>query len=538
MVLRLFVPPGEGQHELVPQRPEPLGANATLQYAVCSSTALAVAYTSFAARFRRRVTPRQPISRTVLFMRSSATLGLWAGVLGGALNWYYHSSFASVVLAQKVHGVRPWELYKKTEEYTVDDGMLAGAAMGLAAAVPTLILRRPAIPVWMRLLGPANIGACAGVLGAHGCLQYAGERQKAYERLGKRLQRRSLVFWSIFWDKELMARLNPLWQHYVRHQGIWYTQMLPDHVFEQAEESPQPSEKAGSAIVGSAAAAEQQVQEEPPFYTKPFDYAEDLRQIDFDTTLSEMERLEMEKAGLLAEAEYLLFVNAQKEHAYCHLGQVDGDERQCRLQEIHLIEIAYNRLRSAAHAIDMKLVKWHMSLRHKAIWDQTGTWKSDVRDWMPRSSTINFVEHRPSIAISEMERFASQIAAEVRRFEELSVDTRYTPIQRERWRKDLEDGRILLKAADRIAFELRQDFDGKRRSQGAGSREDVVKDDQRPSAFINESPQRSLTEEQSSSKTLGDLPEPHSRNTEQEDRGPEKNESQREVRRSMGSDKP
>ncbi|KAL5468124.1 hypothetical protein PMIN07_003100 [Paraphaeosphaeria minitans] len=50
MVLRLFIPP-EGQHHVVPKRPDPLGANATLQYAVVSSTAAAAGYATFAARY-------------------------------------------------------------------------------------------------------------------------------------------------------------------------------------------------------------------------------------------------------------------------------------------------------------------------------------------------------------------------------------------------------------------------------------------------------------------------------------------------------
>ncbi|KAF2644817.1 hypothetical protein P280DRAFT_514282 [Massarina eburnea CBS 473.64] len=53
MLLRLSVPPAEGQHHTVPKRPDPLGANATPPYAVLSSTALAAGYTTFATKDTR-----------------------------------------------------------------------------------------------------------------------------------------------------------------------------------------------------------------------------------------------------------------------------------------------------------------------------------------------------------------------------------------------------------------------------------------------------------------------------------------------------
>ncbi len=53
-----------------------------------------------------------------------------------------------------------------------------------------------------------------------------------------------------------------------------------------------------------------------------------------------------------------------------------------------------------------------------------------------------------------MEKFQTQIGAEVKRFEELATDQRYSKQRRERWKKDLEDGRVLLRAADNIVFQL------------------------------------------------------------------------------------
>jgi hypothetical protein len=56
--------------------------------------------------------------------------------------------------------------------------------------------------------------------------------------------------------------------------------------------------------------------------------------------------------------------------------------------------------------------------------------------------------------MQEIERFQTQIAAEVRRFEELVADQGYPREKRDRWRRDLEDGRTLLRAADMILWEF------------------------------------------------------------------------------------
>ncbi|KAF1842119.1 uncharacterized protein K460DRAFT_420069 [Cucurbitaria berberidis CBS 394.84] len=455
MVIRLFVPPGEGQHKLVPKRPDSIGANATLQYSVVSSTALAAAYTSFASTYGQRVTPSLSISKPALFIRSSARLGLWASVAGAAVNWYYHTAFTSVVVSQKNPKVKRWKLYKWTKRYTVEDGCLAGAALGLAASIPMLFTRRPAIPRWTRCLGMANIGACAGVLGAHGYLQYTGERQKAYKRLDRRLKRRSLEFWTIYSDKQLMAQFNPIIQQYVRQNGIWYTQQLPDSVYEQADDHGSRTSKSKKNRSGAVAPADtKEHPEEPPYYTQPFDYADHLKKIDAEAVVTKVEELEAEVSMLLEEAWYLLYINAQKQHEYCHLNEMDDDERQRRQEEIHLVGIAYKRLRNAAHIIDVGLDKWRMSLHHKAVWEASASGDDQVADWLPRSETIDFYSHSPVISIHEMEMVQTQIAADVKMFEELVANHGHPKEKRDRWKKDLEDARVLLRAGDRIVFEL------------------------------------------------------------------------------------
>lgn len=383
MVLRLFIPPGEGQHGLVPKRPEGIGANATPQTCLVSSTLLAAVYTSFASTFNQRVVgvaPQQAAqtSRPALFVRSSARLGLCVGLAGAAVNWYYYSAFANVVVADKVQEASRWRLYQRTKGYTVDDGALAGAAIGLSASIPMLLMRRPAIPRWTRCLGMANIGGCTGVVGSHAYLQYTGERQKAYRLLEARRKRRSLEFWAIFWDKELMAKLSPIMQQYVRHNGVWYTQLLPDNAFEQTEDDLDSVDTTATVQttqqVANVEIQQQPVEQtpDPPFYLEPVDYTADLAQINVETTLSRIQEMQVERQILLEEAHYLLSLNAHQRYEYCHLhATLDADDRLRRLQEIHLVDVAHTRLRNAADALDMKIIHWRMSLQHKAAWENS-----------------------------------------------------------------------------------------------------------------------------------------------------------------------
>lgn len=440
----------------MPRRPDPIGANATLQYAVLSSTTLAGAYTAVAANYRQRVNPQLPVSRTALFIRSSAKLGVCAGALGAAVNWYYYSGFASVVVSQQVPDTKPWKLYTWTKSRTVEDGCLAGAAFGLAASIPTLLMRRPAIPRWTRCFGMAQIGAYSGVLVAHGYLQYTGKRQEAYKHLDRQLKRRSLGFWNIYWDKNLMAQLNPIMQMYVRHNGLWYTQLLPVEAYEESEHNS--GQMVMSIIsdknVSTPTSTEQKV-EEPPYYTQAFDYAETLKDIDVDSTLQEMQRLEQDRANYLAEAEYLLFLNAQKAHEYCHLNAtLDDDERRHRLEELHMLELSYDRLRGFASAIDTQLVRWRLALQHKALFDAKAPYGDAVADWFPTPELMDFEKHRPDQSIVELRALQVHIVNDIRRFTWLVEDTRYEQGMRDRWRRDLDYGRVILRVIDQIVVEL------------------------------------------------------------------------------------
>ena len=346
----------------------------------------------------------------------------------------------------------PRKLYAWTDARTVDDGALAGAALTLAASIPTLFLRRPAIPHWTRCLGMTNIGACAGILGAHGYLQYKGEREKAYSQLERSLKARSFEFWRMASDLELMSQFDPLIQHFIRHNGVLHAAHFAFDMYEKpghdAVDAPQDITATDSP---DASVPVEPPQEIGAYYVQPVDYVENLANIHVDTTHAKMQELEAEKHALLKDAEYLLYVNAQQQYTYCHKPDMDDEERQRRRQEMHLCEIAYNRLRSMADSIDIRLCKWRQSLQHKLASDAGN---DSLDSWLPKSNTTDYKIHDPALAIQEMEKFQAQIEEEVDMFEQFLTEPGHTEQQRERCISDLEDARILLKAVDGVVWEL------------------------------------------------------------------------------------
>jgi hypothetical protein len=490
----------DGHYDLVPGRPDPIGANGTFQYSVITSTALAAAYTSFASKYHQRVTPTLPISKTALFIRSSARLGVWAGVVGAAVNWYYHTAFTNAVLSHvEPKEVRKWKLYEWTKRYTVEDGALEGAKLGLAASIPTLFMRKPAIPPWTRSLGMANIGACAGILGAHGYFQYTGERQEAYKCLQRRLKRRSLAFHHIHNDKELIANLDPVIQHYVRHSGVWYTQFLPKEVFEQPDEYVRRTVRSDKTMTNTKAPMETP-SPQPPFYPPLPDYAQELRCLDEGKSLAAIAKLEAEKKQFLEEAEYLFFVKAKHQYEFCHADAMDDDERQERLHEIYLLAIAHDRFRNTAHLTDLKLVHWRLVLQQKAAWISSVEGRDRCNNWLPKADSIDVSAHIPRFSIQEMEHMHAQITVDVMTFEEYAARPGLAQAEVERYRKDIEDGRVGLRAAEKVIFKLEKARKALEDSNAIGSKVEAVS--------AEEKQEKSQVEEETPAKSDADSLDP------------------------------
>ncbi len=388
-------------------------------------------------------------------------MGLWAGLLGVAAEWYCNARFTSLVLSQKNQEVAPWRLYEKVKGFTVDDGCLVGAGLGLAASVPALFLRRLAIPRWTRCLGLVNAGACTGVVGGHAYLQYTGERKKAYARLDRQRERRSIAFWDLFWNKQAIARFSPLVQLYIRHNALWYAQQLPESAFSQAEDHGIDTAEFRGLNPQATTPDSSYAQDDQSYYLPPFDYAEDLKYISVEATHAKIEEHEAEIAALLKEAEFILFISAHRQYEYCHLRDADDEERRQRLEELQVLQITYNKLRSAAEQLQSRLINWRMSLQHKAIMDSPISTTRPLRAWLP-ASQHDFTTHNPALAIQELQRTQTALDAEIKSFEASIAYPGYAREKKERWRMDLEDGRSLLRVADRIVWEFEKMQDAAR----------------------------------------------------------------------------
>jgi hypothetical protein len=373
-------------------------------------------------------------------------------VAGAAINCYYQAAFVGVIVADKHLAIEPGKLYQWTKTRTVEDGCLAGAALGLAASMPTLFMRRPAIPRWTRCLGMANIGACAGVLACHGYVQYTGERQKAYKLYAQRLKARPLEFWNIFWDKELMAQFDPLIQHYIRHTGMWHASNLPMDTYQQLEYEDESAASDAGPHTGASVGAEP-LPEAQLYYKQPYDYSKELEQVSVAATLAKIEEVKAEKQALFKEAEYLMAITLKKQHEVYHTRNThDSERRRLLLLEVQLCETAYYNLYIDAVTVDMRLANLALSLSHRAAMVADTPWES----WLPTSLTLDHATHDPAFCIDVIASYQSRIAAEVESFEHSLARPAYSAQQKERLRRDLEDGRVFLRAADRVLWELEE----------------------------------------------------------------------------------
>ncbi|KAL1609942.1 hypothetical protein SLS60_001607 [Paraconiothyrium brasiliense] len=487
MVLRLFVPPGEGQHHIVPKRPDPLGANATLQYAIVSSTGAAAGYASYAARYKRRVTPNKKVSSTALFTRASGRLGVWAIAVGAAANAYYHRSFTTVVVSQLVKDPTPPKLYEKTENYTVEDGCLAGATVGLVAFLPTLFMRRPTVSWWTRMIGMANIGACTGVLASHAYFQYTGERQKAMKELERQRRRRMLEFHHIFWDKMLMQQFDPLIQGYIRHNGVFRAYNLPAEVFD----APENFGILSTPATDTSASMDATATENAAYYIAAPDWTQHLKAMNQDSIQAEIDDCERERHALLKEAEYMAYQLSQKQYAFVHSTHPNEDDKQTRIRELQLLAIAYNRLRANADEAERRVFAGQHWLQQKAAMES----RSPREAWLAAHPSIAKPEtHDPSASIAEFKKLEEQFKTEVKVFESRVRSQAQEDVEkRDKWIKDLEDARTMLRAVDSICWELekkvpKMEVEGKKEANAVEAAKVEKKVEEPPEGLNKEKP--------------------------------------------------
>lgn len=388
------------------------------------------------------------MSSTALFIRSSGRLGLWAIALGAAANVYYHQSFTTIVVSQVVNNPTPPKLYEKTERYTVEDGCLAGAAVGFVAFLPTLFMRKPSVPWWTRMMGMANIGACTGVLASHAYFQYTGERQKGLEELERQRRRRMLEFHHIFWDKMLMQQFDPLMQGYIRHNGVFRAYNLPSEVYDAPEKFGILSAPAPASDTNATGAQATSV----AYYAAAPDWAEHLKSLNADYIRAEVEENLRKKEALLKEAEYMAYFVSQKQYAYAHSPPSDEEDKQTCIRELQLLSLTYNRLRVNADDMDRRVFAGRHWLRQIAA----AKAKSPREAWLTEHPSIADTEtHDPSLSIAELKKLEDQFRYDASVFESRVRSQAQEDVEkRGRWRQDLEDARTLLRAVERLSWEL------------------------------------------------------------------------------------
>lgn len=396
----------------------------------------------------RRVTPHTKLSRTALFIRSSARLGTWAVLAGAAANFYYHKAFTSIVVAETVKDPTPPKLWEKTEKYTVEDGCLAGAAVGLVAFLPTLLMRRASVYWWSRAVAMTNIGACVGVVASHGYFQYTGERQKALEELNRQRRRRTLEFFHIFWDKILMAKLDPPIQQYVRHNGIFRAYQLPEEVYEEPEKFGIFSTTKAEDSATDAASTE--TTPETGYYVVALDHADHLKNLNVDDIYRQIDDCERQKQENLKEADWMVHELSRRQEEFCHTTFTSEDEKQ-KHRELQLMGLTFNRLRAKADELDRSIYIGHLWIKQKKAWETNDTRSA----WLTKATLSDPESHNPSLAIAEMKKFQEQFTGEIKTFEGLVRSRAKEDVPKmAKWKQDLEDARTMLRAADQLAFDM------------------------------------------------------------------------------------
>lgn len=387
--------------------------------------------------------PTANMSRTALLVGASGRLGVWALAVGAAANAYYHHAFTTLVLAQSVENPQLPKLYDRTDGYTVDDACLAGAAAGLAAFVPTLWMRRPVVSWWARMAGLVNLGACTGIMTSHAYFQRTGERQKAVQELDRQRRRRMLEFHHVFWDKMLMQRFDPLVQAYIRHNAIFRAYHLPAELVDYPD---------GHAALDAPPGQASPAADDAAYYVAAPDWASHLEALDVDAIQAEIQGCERDRAALLKESEYMAYHLSVKQYDFVHAQHPNQQDKQIRIRELQLLAIAYNRLRAQADELDRRIFAGRHWLRQKAAMDAA----SPRSTWLADHPTIEHVDrHDPTASIAEMNKLEEQFTGEVKIFESRLRSQAHEDVERkEKWKKDLEDARTMLKATDRITWEL------------------------------------------------------------------------------------
>ena len=187
------------------------------------------------------------------------------------------------------------------------------------------------------------------------------------------------------------------------------------------------------------------------FYTSYQAFDDYLKILDVERTQRENEGYRQERQSLLKEAEYLYYELTKKQYLLCNTVHSNEDDRQQQLREIEVTTFLYNRLHIRAEELRRGIHFNNVWMQQKAALDS-----HDARTaWLSSTTMFDPDSHDPKISIREMKALGDRFASDVKHWEGLCHSQASEAVaRREKYMRDLDDARALLRAADQMVYEM------------------------------------------------------------------------------------
>jgi hypothetical protein len=203
---------------------------------------------------------------------------------------------------------------------------------------------------------------------------------------------------------------------------------------EDSKEDPEPMEK----------------EEHKSQFFPPDDPAKILQDVTTEDLKTALDSMAKDRAALLIDAHYIMRIISQKEYTYCHLGNASADERQNLLREIQMYQVMFGRLKSEADKLDRQILVGSQRLRQKLSWageDTLPSWEMPAVEYKPET-------HEPKHALPEIERYTEKLPNDIKDIEKALATQGISDEDKQRLKRDLDDARELLRASDKIYWDL------------------------------------------------------------------------------------
>lgn len=354
-------------------------------------------------------------------------------------------------------------------------------------------------------MGMANAGALTGIVASNAYFQYTGDRQKATQVLHQWRKRRNIEFHHLYWTRLVFTTLSLPVQMYIMWNGVFRASGLPEDVADWPQKygynnivdpwatpstSAEPTETSQTKSEPASSEAEAgsgQVEEKRPlqqdFYFSSEDYALLLQNLDIPDRQRSIAERGWKRACLLDEADHLAYQVCAKQYDLLHrkFAPEEEDERKLMLREIALMMVLYNRLRAEADMLDRGVHFSLMALRHRALLDSSSPSSSssatspsastsphiqlesesekaqqnEIQKWYPPPyNPLLAAFPHPKLSLEECDKIRNEFIGSIETFESHLQSGVLSAEDKEQARVNLEEGRMLLRAADRVFWRL------------------------------------------------------------------------------------